>query len=194
MDDFSKHVKEQFQKSKEVKRTKVSLDKNQVIEFAELLSRNSPLVDYEHKLNLRFSDVERQKELLGLLTPEDAKAFLRAIKEADEGIIMQRQIEEKKRLEEAAKREAAIKEQEAKPKKQRGRPRGKKNYDTKKMQQKLDKQQPKPKSSFRAENEEEFKTDSRKGIRFLIDKYAVSRQDVLAELARLKINVDLLPR
>lgn len=195
MDDFSEHAKRQYQESKKMKKTKITLDKSQVITFAELLSRNSPLVDYEHKLNLVFADVERQKEVLGLYTPEDAKAFLKAIKASDDfKKYEEQQMAEKKRIAEAEQREAALKEEQNKPKRKRGRPRKKKEYNTANMQKKLDKQQPKPKSNFRADNEEEFKNDSRKGICFLMDKYGVKRQDILAELLRLKINADLLPR
>ena len=86
MDDgqgFSDFAKKQYQEAKRIKRTKTVLDQSQVIIFAQLLSRNSPLIDYEDKLGMSCGEVETQKEILGLYNPGEAKAFLRAIEEAD---------------------------------------------------------------------------------------------------------------
>ena len=190
--EFSDFARKQYQEAKKLKRTVTVLDQNQVIIFATLLSRNSPLIDYEDKLGLNFSDVERHKELLGLYAPGDAAAFLKAIEEADNTDLLNRKQVEKLKRKDATEREAQLKND--KPKKKRGRPKKKKEYNTKKMQVQLDKQNPVPKSRFRAENDETFKIDARRGINFLVDKYVVARKDVLAELARLKINPDMLPR
>jgi len=191
--DFSEFAKKQYQESKKVKRTKVALDQSQVLVFARLLSRNSPLIDYEDKLGLTFGDVEQQKDVLGLHAPGDAQAFLKAIDEADDTDLLKRKQAEKEEREAAAKREEQAKE--AKPKKRgRGRPKKKKEYNTTKMQKKLDAQQTTVKSKFRAEDEEKFKVDARKGINFLVDKYGIERKDAVAELSRLKIDPNMLPR
>jgi len=196
-EDFSDFAKQQYQEAKKIKRTKLSLDQSQVIVFAKLLSRNSPLIDYEDKLGLTFGDVEQQKELLGLYSPGDAQAFLKAIAEADDTELLEKKQAEKQARAEATQREANLKAENNKPpKKKRGRPPKKKTkeYDTKAMQKSLDAQQPSLESEFRAEDEDRFRIDARKGINFLIDKYVVERKDVLAELARLKIDSNMLPR
>ena len=77
--EFSEFAKKQYQEAKKIKRTKVALDQAQVIIFAQLLSRNSPLINYEDKLGLGCGDVETQKEILGLYDPGAATAFLKAI-------------------------------------------------------------------------------------------------------------------
>lgn len=195
--EFSEFAKKQYQESKKIKRTKVALDQSQVLVFARLLSRNSPLIDYEDKLGLTFGDVEQQKDMLGLHSPGDAQAFLKAINEADDTDLLKRKQVEKEEREAAAKREEQAKE-EAKPKKRgRGRPKGskkRKEYNTTKMQKQLDAQQPTVTSKFRAEDEEKFKVDARKGINFLVDKYGIERKDAVAELSRLKIDPNMLPR
>lgn len=192
--EFSDFAKQQYQESKKVKRTKVALDQSQVLVFARLLSRNSPLIDYEDKLGLTFGDVEQQKDVLGLHAPGDAQAFLKAIADADDTDILNKKQAEKEEREAAAKREEQAKE-EAKPKKRgRGRPKKKKDYNATKMQKKLDAQQPALTSKFRAEDEEQFKVDARKGINFVVDKYGIERKDAVAELSRLKIDPSMLPR
>lgn len=190
--DFSEFAKKQYQEAKKVKRTKVALDQTQVIIFAQLLSRNSPLINYEDKLGLGSGDVETQKELLGLYNPGEATAFLKAIDGADNTDVLNKKKEEMVQRDVAAQREVDLKSE--KPKKKRGRPKKKKEYNTAKMQATMDKQKVVLKSDFRAEDVDRFKVDARKGINFLMDKYAVERKDVLAELVRLKINPEMLPR
>ncbi len=195
MDDgqeFSEFAKKQYQEAKKIKRTKVALDQAQVIIFAQLLSRNSPLINYEDKLGLGCGDVETQKEILGLYDPGAATAFLKAIDGADNTDVLNKKKEEIVQRDVATRREVDLKSE--KPKKKRGRPKKKKEYNTAKMQAKMDKQKVVLKSDFRAEDEERFKVDARRGNKFLIDKYVIERRDVLAELVRLKINPDMLPR
>ena len=192
--DFSEFAKKQYQESKKVKRTKVALDQSQVLVFARLLSRNSPLIDYEDKLGLTFGDVEQQKDMLGLHAPGDAQAFLKAIEEADDTEILNKKQAEKEEREAATQREEQAKEEAKTPKRGRGRPKKKKEYNAKKMQKSLDAQQPVLTSKFRAEDEEQFKVDARKGVSFVIDKYGIERKDAVAELSRLKIDPNMLPK
>ncbi len=190
--EFSEFAKKQYQEAKKTRRTKVVLDQSQVIIFAQLLSRNSPIINYEDRLGLGCGDVETQKEILGLYNPGEATAFLKAIDGADNTDMLNKKKEEVVQRDVATQREADLKSE--KPKKKRGRPKKKKEYNAAKMQAQMDKQKVILKSNFRAEDEDRFKIDARKGINFLMDKYAVGRRDVLAELARLKINPEMLPR
>lgn len=173
-----------YQKSKQVKRTRIELSDEDVVKFAELLANEGSSADFEFKLNLSPRDVEIQKAQLGLNTADDARFFLRALDKKDDSI--QREKEYREELQVMQQKLDALEAEKKKKVDKDTVSNAYKPYNMKTMQKTLDRLTGKTiKSDFRVEDENQFLRDSDRGIQYLMNKYRISRNDAIAELQRL---------
>lgn len=168
------------------------------IKFVKMVANNKTQNSFQAYLGFSPRDVARHKKELGIETPEQARALLRKW-ETNDTLTIQRHQELNKEYQERQNRLDQIQQQ---PKIKKKVVKRKKRVNIKIQQERLDKMEAKnlPVSNWRLPEEtsqEEFiRLLKHYGWRVTASKFGVSRNDLLAEICRLKLdlNPDMIRR
>jgi hypothetical protein len=191
-----------------------------VRKFIRLCAEDRNFGEFQIYLGLDKADVIRLKGTLGIMTPRDAKDLLKdvvVLEEKEEAVARaERQVtlnEERKAAQARLDAQNLKKQQERSEKKRKVLSVTKVKNQDKKRQEKFEKQQEKTAAVKAADtlkklnktawqippelSPEQFKRDLvHRGVRFICDRYNVTRSDIMSEVTRLKLKIDfdLLPR
>jgi len=239
-EQFSDIDIEKFHDAKQQKRTVVSLDDGQVIEFARMLQRQAPPGDFNLRFNMSPDEIERQRHTLGLINEDTIDSFLKAIDSRQPDLDREREIKEEdarrqKRLDELNSSRfvnnvkktpsrkktfnRSVNEQQkdldamndakhgVKPRMKYNSVQHYKEVTGKRFRRKpseiqeglsieeaFERRFEEPSFRIPEDQEEQFKLDSRLGINMLCSKYGAKRSEIAAELRRLGVDLDMLPR
>lgn len=172
------------------------LDINQYDKFLKLIASQATYGDFQIHLGIGQRDVEFYKTKYGIANATDAQNILNGKvknqKTSQEIMELQRKNQLNSKEKQGRLNEAMKKLQVPGTLKYSPNEKSQKNkvHDFNKLQETnkiLDKDLPKI-------NEEQFKLDSRLGLRLLTEKYSLEKSVVIALLKKLNVNVDLLPR
>ena len=171
------------------KRMIIDFDSKQLKIFAELIARSASTLEFQTKLDLSPGDIEIQKNRTGIDSVQLAKDFLRALEPNEQDIL-------KKDAERLAmkKVDKIIRHEVINDKLDIDKP-----YDIQKMQKKLTAIQKKSIKISKSvvpfklngnKEIEQFKSDSRHGMNFLMNKYSATRSEIIQTLMDCKMDVE----
>jgi hypothetical protein len=189
-------------KNWELSKSKIAVDRKKLSEleiktFLQLMCSLASPVIFQRKLGISSRDVESYKQELNVHDQESARKMLKKLELDIEQRKMQ-EIEQNRlaslsRQEEVSKR-LAVNSLEGKKKTSA------KKVDKEKIRKEDAKRQTRhnkqlselsPVSDFRSEDPRQFEIDIRYGMSFCCKKYNVQPSDIYAEIARLKIDVNI---